>query len=213
MEHKEQRPEPWLRGTLTEIDAVKRQVLHALELTGEDAARWCARLSDEEMHHRPFGLASVAFHLRHIAGSLDRLLTYAEGGELTEAQLNALKMEPEPSPAAASADGQVGVELVEHSEPLLSPCLVELRGALDSAAARILLIPQTSYEQFRSVGRAHLPSTAGGLLVHCAEHTQRHSGQAIVTAKVVLAMRSAGRSAGYAAGYAKGSDAPEPFDL
>ena len=71
--------EPWLRGTLTEVDAVRRHVLHALELAGEDVERWCAGLSDAEMDARPFGVAAVAFHLRHIARSLDRLLTYAEG--------------------------------------------------------------------------------------------------------------------------------------
>jgi hypothetical protein len=35
------------------------------------------------------------------------------------------------------------------------------------------------------VGRARLPSTVFGLLFHVAEHTQRHAGQAITTAKIV----------------------------
>src|SRR6202162_3605279 len=83
-------PEPWLRGTLTEVPAVQRAVLHALELAEEDLKRWCGDLSDEEMNARPFGLAPVAFHLRHIARSLDRLLTYAEGGALSGAQMDAL---------------------------------------------------------------------------------------------------------------------------
>ncbi len=50
--------EPWLRGTLTEIDAVRRQVIHALELAGEDIERWCDALSDAEMNARPFGLGA-----------------------------------------------------------------------------------------------------------------------------------------------------------
>src|SRR5271163_799008 len=86
-------PEPWLRGTLTDVDAVRRQVLHALELACEDVTRWCAFLSDEEINARPFGLAPVAFHLRHIARSLDRLLTYAEGVQLSGDQIAALKSE------------------------------------------------------------------------------------------------------------------------
>src|SRR3984957_14911784 len=86
-------PELWLRGTLTDVDAVRRQVLHALELAAEDVTRWCAFLSDEEINMRPYGLASVAFHLRHIARSLDRLLTYAEGQQLLGGQMDALKSE------------------------------------------------------------------------------------------------------------------------
>lgn len=163
-------PEPWLRGTLTEVDAVRRQVLHALELTEEDLARWCHGLTDAEINARPFGLAPVAYHLRHIARSLDRLLTYAEGRQLTGDQLDALNSELLP--------GAVAEEV-----------LAEVRVALGRATERIRLMPKSSYEEARSVGRGGLPSTVGGLLVHCAEHTQRHAGQAITTAKVVQAMR------------------------
>ena len=161
--------EPWLRGTLTEVDAVRRQLLHALELASEDVDRWCAGLSDTEINARPFGIASVAFHLRHIAGSLDRLLTYAEGNSLSGAQMDALHNEMD----AASA------EIV----------LDEFGAGLGESRQRVMMISSRSYEETRSVGRARLPSTVGGLLVHCAEHTQRHVGQAVTTAKVVVAMR------------------------
>ena len=83
-------PEPWLRGTLTETPAVHRAVLHALELAKEDIARWCADLTDEQLNARPAGIAPVAFHLRHIARSVDRLLSYAEGRRLSSAQIAAL---------------------------------------------------------------------------------------------------------------------------
>src|SRR5580700_9602016 len=83
-------PEPWLRGTGTELHAVPRAVVHALELAGDDLARWCDGLTEEELNARPAGLAPVAFHLRHIARSIDRLLTYAEGRALEERQLAAL---------------------------------------------------------------------------------------------------------------------------
>lgn len=164
-------PEPWLRGTLTEIDAVRRQVLHALELAREDVDRWCAGLTDAEMDARPFGLAPVAFHLRHIARSLDRLLTYAEGRQLSPNQMDALRSELEPS-TGTGAVAEVAI--------------AEFRTGLDEAAERLRLISPTRYEEVCEVGRARLPSTLGGLLIHCAEHTQRHVGQAVTTAKVVV---------------------------
>ena len=163
--------EPWLRGTLTEIDAVRRQVLHALELAGEDVDRWCAGLSDAEMVARPFGLTPVAFHLRHIARSLDRLLTYAEGRQLSGDQMDMLRGELD-------------------SARIAKVVLADVRAGLGDAAERVRMISPTSYEEARGVGRAMLPSTVGGLLVHCAEHTQRHVGQAVTTAKVVVGMRS-----------------------
>ena len=164
--------EPWLRGTLPEVDAVRRQVLHALELAGEDAERWCAGLSDEEMHRRPFGLASVAYHLRHVTRSLDRLLTYAEERSLSEEQMAALHGEMDLGPGGEALQG-------------------ELHAGLESAAARIMQLDSARFEEARGVGRAMLPSTLGGLLVHCAEHTQRHAGQMVTTAKVVAGMREA----------------------
>ena len=94
------KPEPWMRGTHGELDPLRRAVVHALELAGEDAERWCASLSDEALFLQPFGLASVAFHLRHIARSLDRLLTYAEGRVLDEEQLAGLRTEVAPGTAA-----------------------------------------------------------------------------------------------------------------
>lgn len=164
------RVEPWLRGTLTELDAVRRQVVHALELAGEDVDRWCVGLSDEEMNARPCGVAPVAFHLRHIARSLDRLLTYAEGRGLSGAQMDGL--------ASELAGGAVAEEV-----------LGEFHAGLGEAEQRVRMISSASYEEVRGVGRERLPSTVGGLLVHCAEHTQRHVGQAVTTAKVVMGMR------------------------
>jgi DinB superfamily len=163
--------EPWLRGTLTEVDALRRQVLHAFELAAEDVERWCAGLSDAEMNARPFGIAPVAFHLRHIARSLDRLLTYAEERALNGVQMDALASEMESGAFAETV-------------------LAEVRAGLGEARRRVLMISQRSYEEPRGVGRAMLPSTVGGLLVHCVEHTQRHVGQAVTTAKVVVGGRA-----------------------
>src|SRR5437588_10799432 len=89
-------PEPWLRGTLTELPALQRAVLHALEMAREDLERWCDGLSDQELNQRFSGIPSVSFHLRHIARSMDRLLTYAEGRQLGPGQITAMKQEAEP---------------------------------------------------------------------------------------------------------------------
>lgn len=158
--------EPWLRGTLTEVDAVRRQVLHALELAVEDVEKWCAGLTDAEMNARPFEIAPVAFHLRHMVRSLDRLLAYAEGAQLSEAQMAGLRSE---------LDGGASAVAV----------LAEFRAGMADAARRVKAISPDSYEAPRGVGRKMLPTTVGGLMVHCAEHTQRHVGQAVTTVKVV----------------------------
>lgn len=159
-------PEPWLRGTLQDIPAMQRAVLHALELAKEDVNRWCGDLSDEQIHTQPHGLASVAFHLRHIARSCDQLLTYAEGQMLSEQQLARLNVEIDASGTCSSI----------HAE---------FEFGLASASERIRKIDPNSLEASRVVGRKALPTTVAGLLVHIAEHTQRHVGQAITTARIV----------------------------
>jgi uncharacterized damage-inducible protein DinB len=175
--------EPWMRGTHGELDVVRRAVMHALELAEEDVAKWCGGLSDEEMFRRPDelahpaergrsagtpGLAPVAFHLRHMARSLDRLLTYAEGRMLDESQLAGLKTELEGSGTAAEV-------------------MREFREGVERAKARVVSFAPERYAEERGIGRKRLPTTVGGILIHCAEHTQRHVGQAVTTAKVVMA--------------------------
>jgi uncharacterized damage-inducible protein DinB len=145
-------------------------VLHALELAREDLEKWCAGLTDDELHQRPAGLAPVAFHLRHIARSMDRLLTYAEDRALTDQQLAALKTELE-APATREA--------LFH----------ELDAAFSQSSGRIRAIAASDLDQARTVGKKNLPTTVGGLLVHVADHTQRHVGQAVVTAKILLSQR------------------------
>jgi|ERR1700683_4468304 uncharacterized damage-inducible protein DinB len=166
-----QSPEPWLRGTLADIPAVPRAVLHALELAKEDLNRWCRPLNDAELNARPTGLVPISFHLRHISRSLDRLLTYAEGSQLTADQLAKMKSELD-----ASANHE---ELFE-----------ELNSALQRSAQRIRAIDVARLDGPRQVGQKKLPTTLGGLLVHVADHTQRHVGQAITTSKIVRAQRS-----------------------
>ncbi|MGC8548418.1 MAG: DinB family protein [Acidobacteriaceae bacterium] len=164
--------EPWLRGTLTEVPAVARAVLHAMEMAQEDARRWCADLTTEELHAQPFGMTPAAFHIRHIGRSLDRLLTYAEGNQLDVTQMAALKVELEPGAS---------------KEALFQ----ELAMACEEASLRVRALATADFEQPRGVGRKALPTTVGGLLVHCADHTLRHTGQLVTTAKLLLALRNA----------------------
>ena len=161
-------PEPWLRGTLTEVPAVLRAVLHALQLAQEDAARWCGGLTAEQMSARPAGLPSIGFQLRHIAGTLDRLLTYAEDRQLTGEQLTYLSREGD---AVSDADA----------------LLREYAAATELAMSRLRSFRGADLEAARYVGRKRLPTTVGGLLVHVADHTQRHVGQLVTTAKLVAA--------------------------
>ena len=163
-------PEPWLRGTLADVPAVQRGVLHALELAREDLERWCDGLSDDELHARPGGIASVAFHLRHIARSIDRLLTYAEGNQLSAEQVSVMKAEMERRGSR-------------------NELMAELMVAIAKSGKRIRSFSEQQMQEERHVGKKQLPTSVGGLLVHVADHTQRHVGQAITTAKIIVAQR------------------------
>ncbi len=162
--------EPWLRGTLIEVGAVPRGVIHALLLAEEDVAKWCGGLTEAELNERPLGLPSVAFQVRHIARSLDRLLTYAEGAQLSAEQLATLKSEMD--------EGATRGEL-----------FAEFSEAIQRSLRRVKELAVVDPSQPRGVGKKQLPTSLGGLLVHVADHTQRHVGQAITTAKVIVAIR------------------------
>jgi len=168
--------EPWLRGTLGEVEPVRRAVLHALELAGEDAERWAFALSDTEMFARPAGLPSVGFQLRHIVRSLDRLLTYAEGGDLESRERRA-KSEELLAALAKEMDGGTAAEVV-----------AEFQARLAAAMERVRAVAPEVFGEVRYVGRERLPTTVVGLLIHCAEHTQRHVGQMVTTTKVLRSM-------------------------
>jgi uncharacterized damage-inducible protein DinB len=159
-------PEPWLRGTLTDVEPVQRAVLHALELANEDLQRWCGDLSDEELNARPADIAPVAFHIRHIARSADRLLTYAEGHALSAEQIAFMKSELD-------------------ARALREEVFAELQRAITRSSTRVRAFSAALLTQPRTVGRQQMPTTVAGLLVHVADHTQRHVGQAITTAKIV----------------------------
>lgn len=162
----ENQPEVWLRGPIDGVPAVLMPAAHALMGALEDLARAAEGLTAEALWARPAGAASVGFHLRHVAGATDRLLTYARGESLSDAQRAALATESDPGAPSHEVIG-------------------ELRSAIGRAVDALRSTPAESVFEGRKVGRAGLPSTVLGLLFHAAEHAQRHTGQAIATAKVV----------------------------
>jgi hypothetical protein len=142
---------------------------HALVQAREDIDRALDGLTVAQIWLQPGGAASVGYHVRHLAGSLDRLLTYARGRQLDESQLASLKREGEPGSPPADAAALAGIA----------------RQAIDDVLAQLRKTSPESLLEPREVGRARLPSTVLGLLFHAAEHTTRHVGQAITTAKIV----------------------------
>ena len=160
-------PEVWLRGPLPGFDPWLMPVAHALVQAREDVERIAASVPPARAWERPGRAASVAFHIMHLAGSLDRLFTYARGEALNEQQIAALKAE-------AAGEGMP---------------LSQLRAAavetIDRALDQLRATPGATLLEPRRVGRAGLPSNVLGLLVHAAEHTTRHVGQAITTAKML----------------------------
>ena len=166
----------WQRGPVDGIPAVLQPVAHILLQVRESVGEIVAPLTEPQWNARPAGVASAAFHVRHIAGVVDRLFTYARGDALTSEQF-----------AAIQAEGQ---ELLASD---VGPVLRALSERIDAALAELRTIDVTTLGNFRGVGRAQLPSTVIGCLVHGAEHAMRHVGQLSVTARIVRAgMRANG---------------------
>lgn len=159
-------PEPWLRGPVAGVAPVFQPIAHALQHAVEDLGAALDALPAAALWARPAGVAAVGFHLRHIAGVVDRMATYARGAALSADQFASLAAEGTPGVGTA-ADLLAGVEAATER------FLAQLR-ATD---------PATAFDA-RAVGRQALPSTVLGLLVHAAEHAQRHVGQVLVTARV-----------------------------
>ena len=160
--------EVWLRGPVPGVPALLQPVAHALLQAREELAAALADFPPALLNARPGGVASVGFHLQHLAGVLDRTFTYARREALTPAQQAALAEEAAP----LTTDAETLTRLVHRFNQQVDRALTQLR-TTDFAR---LAAP-------RGVGRAQVPSTIIGLLVHAAEHTTRHLGQLLVTAK------------------------------
>ena len=165
-------PEVWLRGPLPDVPPLLQPVAHSLLQCREEVDAKLSTLHASQLVARAGGAASVAFHLTHAMGSLDRLLTYARGEQLSDAQLVALRAE-----SGAEAESQDGAALAGRFGAAVERALVQVRGTHEGELLAA-----------REVGRGRLPSTVIGLLFHAAEHTQRHVGQAVTTARIVRGM-------------------------
>lgn len=164
-------PEPWLRGPLSGYAPLLMPAAHALTQSREDIERHAAQLSLAQVWAEPSGAPSAGFHLRHIAGSIDRLLTYAAARSLNEEQFRFLAAERVAGTPPTSA-----AELSAAAQTKIDEALTVLRNT-----------PNDTLFAARHVGRAQLPTNVFGLLFHIAEHTQRHTGQLITTARIVCA--------------------------
>ena len=169
-------PEVWLRGPVQGVPALLQPVAHGLLQCREELHLHVGSLSGDDIWVGPAEAASVGFHVRHAAGSLDRLFTYARGEALSAAQHTYLAGEGEPDPAPGAA-----LRLLSAFDAAVDRALDQLR-----ATGEATLLDR------RGVGRAQLPSTVLGLLFHAAEHTQRHVGQVVTTVRLVPAIRRVG---------------------
>jgi uncharacterized damage-inducible protein DinB len=162
-------PEVWLRGPLPDVPPLLMPVAHALLQVREDVRQAVEGLTPEQIWTRPAGAASTGFHVRHLSGALERLLTYARGEMLSREQVEAVVGEGEPG--QPPADAAALVRLID--------------AAVEQALAQVRATPEATLLEARGVGRRRLPSTVVGLLFHAAEHSTRHAGQAITTARIV----------------------------
>lgn len=162
--------EIWLRGPIAGVPALLQPVAHALLQAREEVNAAMQDFPVALVNERPAGVASVGFHLQHLAGVLDRLLTYARQQSLTDGQLAAFHAEVPP----------LGIE--DEDVRML---VQKFGDTVDKALVQLMATDEATLTEVRHVGRARVPSTHLGLLVHAAEHTTRHLGQLLVTAKWV----------------------------
>ena len=169
-------PEPWLRGPVPGIPALLQPAAHALLLALEELEATVSELTVDQLWLEPGGAASLGFHLVHLAGSTDRLLTYARGESLSAAQRADLAAERALAPPY----------------PSLDELLIGWRTTVEAALRQLASTPEATLTNARLVGRAQLPSTVLGLMFHAAEHAQRHVGQIVTTAKIIRGIGSGG---------------------
>lgn len=163
------KPEVWLRGPLPEISDYLQPAAHALLQAQEEINAELSNFPVTLLWERPADVASVGFHLQHLTGVLDRLFTYARAESLSENQLAYLKSEGQPLSSTSALN-----ELLDAFNKQILIALTQLKHT-----------DEETLTQIRYVGRAMLPSTHLGLLFHAAEHTQRHTGQLLVTARIL----------------------------
>ncbi|MGA0558754.1 DinB family protein [Larkinella sp. VNQ87] len=163
--------EVWQRGPIDGIPLLLQPVAHALLQAREELSEALTHFPADQLWQKPAGVASVGFHLQHLTGVLDRLFTYARAEPLSQPQRDWLAAEGKPF----------------ESETPVQDLLNRFHEQVDKALDQLKATDEQTLTDFRGIGRAQLPSTVLGLLFHAAEHTQRHLGQLLVTARVVEA--------------------------
>jgi hypothetical protein len=161
--------EPWLRGPLPGVPPLLQPAAHALVMAREEIDERVTGLTTAQLWARPGGVASIGFHLAHVAGSTDRLLTYARGESITRAQFAALAAERE----------------VDQVRPSVESLLETWHLTAERALQQIAGTPESTLLEPRTVGRDKLPSTVLGLIFHSAEHARSHASQVVTTAIIV----------------------------
>ena len=162
-------PEVWLRGPMPGIQPYLQPAAHTLQQVREDLESVVQGLTPEQLWHRPGGAAAIGFHLHHLPGSLERLLTYSRGEGLSAEQMSRLASE----------------RTVHEDRPDLDALVSRLTGGIERALDYLRTIPLEALLEHRDVGRKKLPSTTMGLIFHAAEHSSRHAGQIVTLARVV----------------------------
>lgn len=169
VENNSNKREVWLRGPLLGVPPLLQPVAHTLLQAREEVNRYMADFPEIFLWVKPNNMASPGFHLQHIAGILDRLFTYARGESLTEQQFTYLTMEGKEPEKECSVKSLL--ELVNRQ--------------VDKSIQQLSTTDESTLTETRGVGRAQIPSTVIGLFVHAAEHTMRHTGQLLVTARLL----------------------------
>ncbi len=160
--------EYWLNGPIENIPSLLQPVAHALLQSRDEIKEALNGFSEKLIWQKPGGSASVAFHVQHIPGVIDRLFTYAKGEELNQHQLEYLSMEGK-----------------ERENIKMETLISRLDVQVDKAIEQLRYTNESLLLEYRGVGRKKIPSNVIGLLFHAAEHVQRHTGQLLVTAKVL----------------------------
>ena len=171
MDSEEKQPEVWMRGPIPQVPTLLQPVAHAILQVNEDIQKIDSDKFEKQLWIKPYGMASIGFHLQHIAGVIDRLMTYSRGETLNEEQFDYL-----------SQEGQRNDNL----------CLEDLKGNLERTVEEFIealkKIRPDSLPEERFLGRKRIPTTQIGLLFHAAEHAQRHYGQLLVTLNLLQHM-------------------------
>jgi len=161
-------PEYWLRGPVANVPLLLQPVAHALLQSRSDVIKALTEFPETMLWHKPAGVASVGFHLQHLTGVLDRLFTYAKGEQLNRQQMEYLNEEGK-----------------ENATILIQKLVSNFDEQVDKSIVQLENTPESSLLDTRAVGRKAIPSNVLGLLFHAAEHTQRHTGQLLVTVRVL----------------------------